>query len=108
VLGKEYNCAYNSTRIALCLSLCGDLPMRVFENAAQGAMVFCDEQMDLPKLGLQEGWDYVGFRKQSEAIEKFQKLMQEPERVKFISARGKASLAPHTYAARAKELLGCL
>lgn len=97
VLGDEYNEGYNSSRMALCLSACGDLPMRVFENAAQGCMIFCDKQKDLERLGLKEGEHYVGFSNQGEAVEKFKSLMAEPERVVAIAKAGKAALRDETY-----------
>lgn len=105
VLGEEYNNAYNQSRIGLCLSLCGDLPMRVFENAAQGLLVFADNQRDLEKLGMREGEHYVGFSSIDEAVDKFSYLMNHPKEVSVIAARGKDFLKEHTWESRAKSII---
>lgn len=108
LLGKEYNDAYNSARIGLCASVCGDVPMRVFENAAQGLMVFCDRQKDLEKLGLKEGEHYVGFDSTQEAVEKFKWLLENPKEVERIAWNGKEALRKETYEQRIQEMLSWL
>jgi len=108
VLGKEYNDGYNAARMGLCLSAKGDLPMRVFENAAQGLLVFCDQQRDLTKLGLKDGNHYVGFAHHEEAVNKFRHLMENPDEVALIAQNGHAALAKETYTNRAETIFGAL
>lgn len=108
VLGEEYNRVYNLSRIGFCQSLCGDLPMRVFENSAQGCMIFCDRQRDLDKLGLKEGIHYVGFSTPEEAVEKFKSLLAEPEWVKAIAKAGKVALKDETYQRRVETMFNYL
>ncbi len=105
VLGKEYNAAYNTARMGFCLSLGGDVPMRVFENAAQGLMPFCDLQRDLDKLGLKDGVHYIGFGSLNEAVARFKILLGDPERVAEIAKNAKAALAGDTYANRFERML---
>lgn len=100
LLGEEYNNMYNSAHMALCLSACGDLPMRVFENAAQGAMIFADYQKDLEKIGLRDGVHYVGFSSPEDAVVKFEQLVANPQRVKTIAESGHAALRNETYEQR--------
>lgn len=108
LLGKEYNDAYNSARIGLCASVCGDVPMRVFENAAQGLMVFCDRQKDLEKLGLKEGEHYVGFSSTGEASAAFKWLLHYPDEVEKIAKAGQEALKKETYEQRIREMLSWL
>lgn len=108
LLGKEYNDTYNSARIGLCASVCGDLPMRVFENAAQGLMVLCDRQKDLEKLGLKDGEHYVGFDSTPEAVEKFKWLLDNPQEVERIAKSGQEALKKETYEQRIREMLSWL
>lgn len=108
VLGKEYNEFNNSARIGLCLSACGDVPMRVFENAAQGLCIFCDLQKDLDKLGLKDGTHYIGFGSPDEALEKFRYMLLAPEVVSQIAKSGKEALKNETYEARAQTMFNYL
>lgn len=108
ILGKEYNDKYNQARMSLCMSACGDLPMRVFENAAQGCMIFCDKQPDLDKLGLKYGQHYISFDSYADAVEKFKLLIKEPERVGYIADMGRAALAKETYESRAETMISML
>lgn len=105
LLGSEYNEFYNQARIGVCLSACGDVPMRVFENAAQGLLVFCDRQRDLPKLGLVEGDDYVAFDSIPEAVDKFRYLLSRPDEVERIAKSGQQKLAGATWEARAQAII---
>jgi hypothetical protein len=108
VLGKEYNEGYNSARMGFCLSACGDVPMRVFENAAQGLLIFCDRQRDLEKFGLADGIHYVGFDSIPEAVSKFQELLSDPEEVQEIAHNGQAALRYETYEQRVQEIFSYL
>lgn len=105
VLGKEYNEWYAAARIAIIKSACGDVAMRVFENAAQGLMLFCDEERDLGKLGLYNGVHYIGYESTECAVSKFQYLKDHPNIVSEIAQAGKEQLARHTYAARAETII---
>ena len=82
--------------------------MRVFENAAQGLCLLCDEQKDLPKLELVEGQDYVGFKRIEEAVEKFIYLKKNPEVMARIALSGQTKLSKHTYTNRAIEMFKTL
>jgi hypothetical protein len=108
VLGEQYNSISNQGRIGLCYSAQGDLPMRVFENAAQGLMIFADRQRDLEKMGLRDGTHYVGFASIEEAVMQFAQLMREPQRVSEIAKAGKLALCNETYEARARTILSSL
>jgi glycosyltransferase involved in cell wall biosynthesis len=108
VLGEEYNTLYNSARIGLCASFCGDVPMRVFENAAQGLCVFADRQRDLSKLGLKEGRHYVAFSSIDEAVNKFKWLMDSPEIVEQIANAGRKALSKETYESRVETMFSYL
>ena len=108
LLGEEYNALYNRSRMGLCYSACGDLPMRVFENAAQGLMIFCDRQTDLTRLGLRDGTHYIGFGSEDEAVEKFKALLKTPLLVEQITKAGQAALKNETYESRAEAMFGYL
>lgn len=105
ILGKEYNEAYNSARIALVQSARGDVPMRLFENAAQGLCILCDRQHDLGKLGLMESTDYWGFDSVNGVVDTFQYLLTHPEMLQQTASFGKEALAAHTYEARAQTII---
>lgn len=105
VLGKEYNEAYNSARIALVQSSCGDVPMRLFENAAQGLTILCDRQRDLGLLGLREGTDYMCYESVEQAIFFMQYAKEHPDGAQWMANNAKAKLAAHTYEARARLII---
>lgn len=105
LLGKEYNEAYSHARIALISSACGDVPMRVFENATQGCLILCDRMKDLDKLGLTEGQDYIGYSTVEEAVGEFRLHGFRNEENELIASNGKVTLAAHTYEARAQTIL---
>lgn len=108
LLGTEYNQLYNTTHMAFCQSLCGDLPMRVFENAAQGLMIFSDRQHDMAKMGLVDGKHYIGYSNAQEAIERFQIMMKEPEWVTKIAKAGQTALREETYEKRVEYIFTCI
>lgn len=105
VLDKDYNHAYNSAVIGLVQSIAGDVPMRLFENAAMGLCLLTDRQRDLEKLGLKEDRDYVGYSTIDEAVEKMRWLKANPARRAEIAESGRQVLAIHTYANRAQQIL---
>lgn len=106
LLGAAYNDAYNAARIALVKSICGDVPMRLFENAAQGLALLVDrDERDLSRLGLEEGEHYLGYADPDEAVAQFQYLKKRAHVCERMADRARRKLAPHTYEARAQTIL---
>lgn len=113
ILGEKYNQAYNSARIAIVQSACGDVPMRLFENAAQGCLIFCDRQRDLGKLGLLEGMHFICFDRETlpredylqQAQILFHYYVEQKELAAEIANAGREALARHTYEARAQTII---
>ena len=106
VLGERYNEAYNSARIAIVQSVCGDVPMRVFENAAQGLALLVDRnERDLMRLGLEEGEHFLGYADPDEAVAQFQYLKKRAHVCERMADRARRKLAQHTYEARAQTIL---
>lgn len=105
-LGEAFNQAYNAARIALIQSSCGDVAMRVFENAAQGCLLFLDRgERDLQRLGLEEFEHYIGYGDYDEAVEQFKFIKARPHLLERIADKAQRKLAPHTYEARAQTIL---
>jgi glycosyltransferase involved in cell wall biosynthesis len=103
----DYNLIYNQSKIALVSSVNGDLPMRVFENMAQGCLVVTDRQKDLAACGFVENVHYLGYSHADECLNKIMWALtrwNSPEIRKMIDASREAVKA-HTWETRAKTIL---
>jgi len=103
-LFDEYNALYNRAKIALVKSIGGDLTTRFFENLAQGCCVLADTAPDIDCLGFIAGTDYWPYVSPQEAVEAAHALL-ENDRWRALAAAGKEKARPHTWDARALELL---
>ena len=103
-LFDEYNALYNRAKIALVKSVCGDLTTRFFENLAQGCCVLADTAPDIDRLGFIAGTDFWPYASAQEAVEAAQALLED-DHWRALAAAGKEKVAPHTWDARALELL---
>jgi spore maturation protein CgeB len=101
---EEYNALYNTAKIALVKSACGDLPIRFFENMAQGCCVLSDYLPDAIKLGFNPGEDFYLYNGPEEAATAARWLIDSGEWVR-IAANGKKKVKSHTWDARALQLL---
>ncbi len=104
-VGEERNSLYNQARMALVVTHSGDLSDRLFANMAQGCLVLADRGIrDLDKLGAQEGLHYLAFGEPYEMLEQVQRGRDSDYR-KTITTWAKEWVKPHTFAARASEIL---
>jgi hypothetical protein len=103
-LYAEYNALYNTAKIALVKSACGDLPQRFFENMAQGCCVLSDYLPDAIKLGFEPGKDFWLYNGANEAAYAAKWLIESGE-WKRIAMNGREKVKEHTWDNRAKELL---
>jgi spore maturation protein CgeB len=101
---EEYNALYNTAKIALVKSACGDLPIRFFENMAQGCCVLSDYLPDAIKLGFVPGEDFALYNGAEEAAYTAKWLI-ESGKWREIAANGKAKVQGHTWDNRAEQLL---
>jgi spore maturation protein CgeB len=101
---EEYNALYNTAKIALIKSACGDLAQRFFENMAQGCCVLTDYTPDMTKLGFRAYEDYWLYNGPDEAAQAAKWLVESGEWQR-IAANGKEKVQDHTWDNRAKQLL---
>lgn len=102
---RESNDLYNVCKMAVCLSYNGDVPCRVFENAMQGCVVLCDEQVDLLKLGLENGKHLLTFNSAETLKRAVDIVIYDEGKAQEIVAAAKEKLACHTWQARAEEII---
>ncbi len=101
----ESNQLYNRCQSALCISFCGDLACRVFENMAQGCLVLMEKNIiDAGLMELVDGEHYLGFSNDRELLDVVQKARSEAERERIVKA-AKKWVRPHTWEARANMIL---
>ena len=103
-LWDDYNSICNHFKIAFVKSVCGDLTQRFLEGMAQGCCVLADSVADAYKLGFIPGVDYLCYDSIPDAIAKAKRAL-ESGAWKDIAARGKEKVRPHTWDARAAEML---
>jgi hypothetical protein len=101
ILYEEFRNTYHNSRISLCLSLKGDVAMRIFETAALGCVVLSDPCLDYPDLNPQ---GIVLFRTADEAIHSVRYLLAHPQEAEELIVRSSRWVAPHTWEARARHI----
>lgn len=101
----EYRIAYNKAKIALSWSSHKDIPSRFWEGLAMRLPVVTNRLPDLIKLGFVEGEHYIGFDSLEEAEKQVLLLLSDDERREKIAQQGYEAVRPHTWDARAEQLL---
>lgn len=104
LLFDEYNDLYNRAKIALVKSLAGDLPMRTFENMAQGCCVLTDFTPDLMKLRIEPYSDVWVYNGVEDAVDAAQWLINSGE-WRNVAEKGIEKVKPHTWDSRAQQLI---
>ena len=104
LLWDDYNAAYNRAKIALVKSAAGDVAMRVFENMAQGCCVLMDRCPDMERLGFVEGEHYAAYTDAEDCVRQARRLLHTGL-WQAMARRGQAAVRPHTWDARAEQLL---
>lgn len=100
----DYRAFYNRTKVAFVQSSRGDLTLRFFEAMAMGCCVLADHAEDADRMGFVPGEDYVRYADAADAVDKTHELLAG-DLWRMIAANGKAKVAPHTWDARAAEML---
>jgi spore maturation protein CgeB len=100
----EYNAIYNRAKIALVKSINGDLAQRFFENMAQGCCVLTDYTPDAIRLGFFPYNDFWLYQTPEDAVAAAQWLIESGKWLD-IAVSGEARVKPHTWDARAHQLL---
>jgi hypothetical protein len=103
----EYNAIYNTAKIALVKSACGDLAQRFFENMAQGCCVLTDFTPDAIKLGFKPYEDFWLYNGPDEATAAAKWLIDSGEWQR-IARNGYNKVQGHTWDNRAAQLLKVL
>jgi hypothetical protein len=101
VLYNEFREFYHNSRISLCLSLKGDVAMRIFETAAMGCLVLSDPCTDFPDLAAQ---GIVLFASPEEAVESVRRLLAQPLLAQDLIEKSMRWVAPHTWDARGQTI----
>ncbi|PDT18306.1 hypothetical protein CO670_02550 [Rhizobium sp. J15] len=82
--------------------------MRLYEATGVGSLLLTDSKSNLGDLFV-EGQEVVPYSDARDAVEKINKLLQEPNEISRIAAAGqRRTLAEHTYEHRMHELIGIL
>ena len=104
MLWDDYRDWYNRVKVAVLKSVMGDLTQRFFECMAMGCAVLCDHPKDAEALGFRAYIDYLPYYDDDDAVEKARRLLENGRWVEF-ALRGQKTVRPHTWDARALELL---
>jgi hypothetical protein len=83
----EYREAYSKSRIGFSWSSLLDIPARVFEGMAMGLPMVINRVPDLANFFV-EGDHYLGFDTVSEAVEKIEYLLKNPDKAREIADAG--------------------
>lgn len=95
-----YRNAHHNARIALCLSARGDVAQRVFEAAAMGCVVISDKCADFDILKPEGIWTI-----DHNPVDEIRGILDDPQTAMEMAARGQAWAKPHTWDARAQEVV---
>lgn len=102
---REYQLAYNRSRIALSWSSLSDLPARVWESLGMGLPLLTNKVPDLDNF-FEDGTHYIGFTSLEDAANKFRMLMEDKELRDRIASNGHdAVTAKHTWDHRIQTIL---
>jgi len=106
-LGKgfeEYRKIYNQTKVGISWSSKKDLIARVFEVMGMKLPLVTNRVPDLPEHFI-EGSHYLGFDDVYEAIEKIQRILDEPEKYEQMVRQGyEEVIEKHTYDHRIQQI----
>lgn len=98
----DYVAAYHNSRIALNLSIAGDVAQRVFETAAMGNVVVSDKCADFALLKPDGFWlidDPATIEEEVKVI------LSDPAKAQEMIERSLAWVKPHTWDARAQVII---
>jgi hypothetical protein len=104
LLYGEYNAVMGLCKVGLCLSVNGDLAIRVFENMASGCVVMTDATKDLERLGARDGEEFIGFDGTIYDLIKKYDSMSESDLVR-IQKNSERWVKNHTWTHRAQRIL---
>lgn len=97
---ENYRDAHHNSRIALGLSAVGDVGQRVFEAAAMGCVVVSDRCADFEHLQPDGLWVI-----DDDLVTDIQSILAAPETAQTMIERSMAWAKPHTWDARAQEVI---
>jgi spore maturation protein CgeB len=95
---------YHSTRIGLNWSSRLDTTARVFELMAFGILPVLNRVPDLVEM-FKDGEQFVGFDNESEAIEKINFFIKNPEAANTIATAAMEAVKPHSWDARMETVM---
>ncbi len=98
---------YAKTKLILNWSLPDNTVCRVWEAMAMGKTLVTNYSTTLKEL-FEDEIHYVGFSNMEEAIAKMEWLLAHDDERKAIAQSGHRAVQPHTYDARARQLLGAI
>jgi len=107
MLWDDYRDWYNRVKVAVIKSVASDLTQRFFECMAMGCAVLCDHPKDADALGFHAYIDYLPYYDDDDAAEKAKRLLENGRWVEFAQ-HGQKTVKPHTWDARALQLLRTL
>lgn len=103
LVNGDYVAAYHNSRLSLLEHYCRIVPMRTFESAAMGNLLFSQWFADYDKLGIR-GVSILPCAL-DEAVTAAQELLSQPDKCQELVAQSLAWVQPHTYAARAQVIV---
>jgi len=106
-LGPSYNDArdiYHNTRVGLNWSSLLDTTARVFELMAFGICPVLNRVPDLMEMFV-ENEHFLGFANLEEGANKAESAAKDPEMCDAMGAKAREAVRPHTWDARAKQIL---
>lgn len=107
LLWEDYNAAMNRCKLALVNPVANDLPLRFFENMAQGCCVLAPRLPDAERLGFKAGVNFWPYATAAELVKESQWLLKNGH-WQTVATSGQVAVQGHTWDARAQTLLNTL
>jgi hypothetical protein len=101
LIGADYVEAYRNSRVSLCISVAGDVAMRVFETAALGCVVVSDPCADFDYVQP----DGIFLIENGDVVGAVREVLRDEATAERMIGQSVAWAARHTWQARARVVL---
>jgi hypothetical protein len=108
LFGVGYTDFYNDAKVSLCISLRGDVAMRIFECAAMGNVILSDRCQDFPALGFLPDIHYLPVDNPDHATRQLQWVLDNPSEAARIAQNAQAWVHSQAWDNRANTILDWL
>lgn len=102
---ENYVAAYHNARIALNISVKGDVAQRLFETAAMGNVVMTDVCRDFPLLKPEGFWTLDTGTEPEAVVQACKDILHEPEHAQNMVKLSQAWAKDHTWDSRAAQIV---